>query len=216
MKQEKNRRGILKKSLTGDRLSLAFLMTACGMLFVYAFIQNPAEYTISRIGTQYPGLFFLTSFAMSFATACNLFRLFESVGLHSRTLTALTVTVNLAMIGASFTMAEEYIPGLTELHWIFALLFIVGNPLLLLIPLFKMIRNGNRRCLAAVLIFLPVYLLDALYVVRSFVLYGMMDGKNGVMELIPIFSTFLLLFLLNHTTLLEEPQIIPQKERAGR
>lgn len=206
MKQEKNGRGILKKSLTGDKLSLAFLMTACGMLVVFAFIQNPAEYTISLIGTQYPGLFFLTCSAMSLATACNLFRLFESAGLHSRTLTALTVTANLAMIGASFTMTEDYIPGLTELHWVFALLFIAGNPLLLLIPIGKRIRNGNRRCLAAMLIFLPMYLIDAVYVVRSLVLYGMMDGKNGVMELIPIFSTFFLLFLLNHTALLDEPQ----------
>lgn len=216
MKQEKRKRNILTKPLTGDKLSLAFLMTACGMLLVYAFIQNPTEYTISLIGTQYPGLFFLTCSAMSLAAACNLFRLFESVGLRSRTLTALTVTANFAMIGASFTMTEDYIPGLTELHWVFALLFIAGNPLLLLLPLFRMIRNGNRRCLAVVLIFLPVYLLDALYVVRSLVLHGMMDGKNGVMELIPIFSTFLLLFLLNHTTILDEPPIKPQKEKAGR
>lgn len=204
MRRGKKNGEALRESLFSDKLSFAFLMTAFGMLIVFAFIHNPEAYTISRIGTEHPMLFFLTCTIMSVATATNMFRLFESSGVRSRWLTVLTYAANAAMILASFTMTEEYVRGLTELHWTAALMFMGINPLLILICAVRRVRRGNRRCIGALIIFPPIYCADILYILRSFLSLGAMDSKNGVMELIPILSTFLLLFLFNHTKLLEE------------
>ena len=195
---------MIREQLTGDKLSFAFLLTALGMLIVFAFIRDPARYTISLIGTEHPALFFVTSAFMSIATASNMLRLLESSGLKRGFTTAVTYIANAAMIMTSVTMTQEYVRGLTEFHWITAFMFMGINPLLIFFCAVKRIRTGNARCIRAMTVFLPIYLFDILYMLRSFALFGMMDSKNGIMEIVPIITTFILLFLFNHTRVLED------------
>lgn len=188
-----------ERIITEDKFSLAFLLAAAGMLFVYAFIQNPADYTISLIGTEHPALFFAVSLVMSIGTAVNMLRLEESSGVKNGFLTAVTYIVNIAMIAASFTQTVGYVKYITEIHWFCALLFMAVNPIIILICVAKRIKNGQRKSVNAFCAFMPVYLFDLIYILRSFTLYGALDGKNGIMEIVPIFTTFIILFLFNHT-----------------
>lgn len=194
----------IKRCLCGDKLSFALLMTAAGMILVYSFIKNPLEHTLSNIGTQYPFLFFTVSMVMSFAVAVNIIRLLDFLSIKSKPLNMITYLSNGAMLVASVTMTAEYVRGITEIHWICAIMFIALNPIIILICDIKQIRKGNKKCLAALFAFLPIYIFDLIYIVFKFFTYGLEYGKNGVMELVPIFSTLTLLFVFNHTKLLCE------------
>lgn len=185
--------------LTGDKFSFAFLTAAFGMLLVYSFIQNPADYTISLIGTQHPTLFFIVCAIMSAATAVNMIQFEKSSGLNGKFWVFATYFINAAMTAASVTQTEEYVKYLTEFHWVCALLFMAVNPIIILICSVKRIKNGQRKYIKAFRVFMPIYFYDLIYILRSFVFFGVSDGKNGIMEIIPIFTTLILLFLFNHT-----------------
>lgn len=190
--------------ITGDILPSSLLALSAGMLFVFAFIHDPAQFTISLIGTEHPVLFFFTCAAMSFATLINVLRLFRSSGVESDALRLITYASNGAMVLASVTSSAEYVRGLTELHWFCAVMFMAVNPLMLLVCALKRIKRGEKKCKAVIAVFLPVYLCDIIYILSSVFSYGAMDGKNGIMELIPIFSTMALLYLFNFTPFLSE------------
>lgn len=189
----------LKFDLYGKKLSCGLLVAAAALLLLFSHIKSPAVYTISLIGTEKPFLFFVTCLFMSVATGVNMRLFTRSGGMASKRTESLIFFCNFAMVIASFTMTADYVPAVTELHWICALLFMAVNPILILVSVIKKIRQGERQYLLPFKLFAPLYIFDMLYILRSFALFGAFDGKNGVMELIPIFSTFLLLFIFNHT-----------------
>lgn len=191
----------MKRYLTAhsENTAFAFLAAACGMLFVFANIKDPQAYTISLIGNEKPILFFIICVALGAAVLMNLLILFRKCGIKSALVHTAAYAVNLAMTVVPLTVTAHYVQGITELHWLCALLFMAGNPVLILLCMIKKSRSGRRNIRGTFMIFASLYVFDLLYVFRSFALFGLMDGKNGIMELIPIFSTIVLLMILNRS-----------------
>lgn len=182
-------------------LPSALIIAASSMLLLFANIKNPREYTISLIGADRPTAFFILCLLMSTAAAVNILILMKNSGISSRFIKITAYISNAAMIVASLTATDKYIKGITELHWICALMFMGINPMIILFCIIKKIREGDKKCLIPYGIFMPIYVFDLLYIFRSFALFGFSGGKNGIMELIPLLSTFILLFIFNFETI---------------
>lgn len=187
-----------------EKITFGTLFAAVGMLLVFSFIKDPEVYTISLIGVEHPALFFILCSVMGLACGSNIIYFFRKSGFKSRVCYVLTYLANIAMVIASFTMTEGYVHIVTELHWAMALMFMIINPVMILLCAVHLIKQGCKNYLIPIVVFAPVYLADVLYIGKTFLSEGPMDGKNGIIEIIPITMTFILLVIFNHTSFLNK------------
>ncbi|MCD7828521.1 MAG: hypothetical protein LUG85_08345, partial [Clostridiales bacterium] len=92
------------------------------------------------------------------------------------------------------------------IHWTSALLFMGVNPILILYAAIFKLRRKNGRYIAVMCVFAAAYFADIIYILTVFISTASLSGKNGIMEITPIFLTYFLLLIFNHSALLENEE----------
>lgn len=201
----------------------AFLLSVVAGIyfFSFAFLENPLHSTISDIGrTRLPFL----------AIYCILIPLFNIVNFNY-TLRAFRLKapvlrraflISNVLVGfvATTLMPDPAVGKVTTfsvlLHWLAGFGNIVLNATVVLIICYRLYRrtkskkvktlfiSGTAACLAILVVF----------VVMTLVLGGTQKSKNGLYEIVPVVTTGVVLFVLNHTNIISPKKMRDSEEKA--
>ena len=181
--------------------ALLTLLFGCGYVTWYCFLKNPLEYTASMIGLDYPWQFKLWGLLAPASIFINTLYMYRKYNFHSRAgviagsigCAAMFVTINVPSAG------EELI--LTSLrcmsHWSGALIFAFSAATSISIFLVHMAKRHH----------LPFVLLSIFFFAVLAVCFTLLAvvGKDGIIEGVPTWVTYLALFLVNFTPLFRLP-----------
>lgn len=171
-----------------------FVMTwlIVGFIYItaYGFLLNPLVYTASMIGLKYPLAFKFWGVISAISLALNINYAYKRYGYKGK-----PGYISMAL-GAVCIMTTVHIPS-TEImglqliaHWGTALLFAIFFAAAIILLLLKFVKRKPFKntliafgcCLALMLILLAAF------------------GKNGVIESIPMWAAYVILFLINFTS----------------
>lgn len=183
-----------------------------GCLFItwYGFFKNPFDFTASMIGLDFPWHFKMWGIFASISVFTNVLYMYRRNGYYSRAgiicgsigCGAIYVTINVPSAG------EELI--LTSLrcmsHWTGALVFAFMCAASVVIFLISMAKKKNKKYIVLLVLFSLV--LAAMLVLLVVV------GKDGVIESLPMWAAYLLLFLVNFTNLFSDKQAAAAEKQA--
>ncbi len=205
----------LTLALKKRKTALLLFAAAAVYFFAFAFLENPLKSTISDIGRTRLPLLALYCILLPLCDIVNVEYLLRSFKLKAPVLRVLFAVSNVCVGFVTTTLMPDPPGGEVKmfsvlLHWLTGFGNIVLNAtvvLLLCLRLFK--RSGNKKirllfvlglcgCLSALFHFLAMTLAKG----------SVQEGKNGLYEIIPIVSTHIVLFVLNHTNL-----VSPKAER---
>ncbi len=183
-----------------DRIfAMASLIFGCVFITWYGFFKNPFEFTASMIGLEYPWHFKMWGIFAPISIFVNTIYMYRKFGYSNRGgiisssvgCAAMFVTINVPSAG------EELI--LTSLrcmsHWTGALVFAFCGAAPIVMFLLHMARTKNKKFITLTVVFCAV--LVAMLVLLATV------GKNGVIESLPMWAAYLLLYLVNFTSLFD-------------
>jgi len=177
-------------AMFGNRFfCFAWLVFGLGYVTWFGFLKNPMDFTASMIGLDYPKAFKMWAAISIISIAVNVLYMYRRYGYAGR-----AGKICMA-IGACSLAATVHIPS-TEImsvqlvaHWSTALLFAILNAVALGMFLLH-VGKRNRRMMLTFVLFI------ALLVVM---LVWLATGKNGVQEKLPIWGSYIILFLVNFT-----------------
>lgn len=187
--------------------ALKWLVGSCGYCFLFMFLANPAEKTISLIGREHLTLFCVYCFLYGTAMLINFRYLFARFGIRNRFLYVLMLAFNLSMGFVATTLMPpssangEITIFATIVHWITGFGNIVVNATVALI-LNKMVYKAYQSKKAKILFAVgtSVCIADLLVFLLLTVISGdPQKAKNGFFEIIPLFVIYLVLYVINHT-----------------
>ena len=187
---------------------LAGLIIGCAYITWYGFLKDPFAYTASMIGLDYPIEFKLWGLFASLTVFTNVLYMYRMNGYHSRAgvicgslgSAAIFVTINVPSAGEDLILNSLRCMS----HWTGALLFAFLLSASILVFLINRARQRNVRYIVLLAVF-------ALILATMLVLLVVV-GKNGVIEGLPSWSAYLLLFLVNFTGIFKEkPKAVPLK-----
>jgi hypothetical protein len=175
---------------------------ALGFAYVtwYCFLKDPFEYTASMIGLDYPLHFKLWGIISSVSIFLNVLYMYRINGYHSRSgvicgslgSAAIFVTINVPSAGEKLILNSLRCMS----HWAGALLFAFLLAFSIVVFLAGKARQGNRRYIALLVSFLFILITMLVLLVAV--------GKNGIIEGLPTWAAYLLLFLVNFTDVFKE------------
>ncbi len=184
----------------GDKaFALISLVFGCVFITWYGFFKNPFEFTASMIGLEYPWHFKMWGIFAPISIFVNTIYMYRKFGYSNRGgiisgsvgCAAMFVTINVPSAG------EELI--LTSLrcmsHWTGALVFAFCCAAPIVMFLLHMAKTGNKKFIALTVAFCAV-------LVTMLVLLATL-GKDGIIESLPMWATYLLLFFVNFTSLFD-------------
>jgi len=183
---------IIKSVLQNKYFCLAWLIFGCAYFTWFGFLRDPNHYTASMIGLEYPWGFKFWGIIQSVALALNIQYMYRRYGHKSKfgtaycCLAAVFIIVNV-MIPSTQIMSLQLVA-----HWGTALLFsfaIIAAVALLMLRRAKQ----SRLMLATLIIFLTM--------MATMITLLAVLGKSGTIENLPLWTTYLSLFLLNYTGL---------------
>lgn len=174
------------------------LILGCAYITAYGFLKNPLEYTASMMGLFYPWLFKLWcvfSGISVFTNTCYMYRKnnYENtagVVCASIGCAALFVTVNVPSAGEDLVMTLQCLS-----HWSTALIFAFLGAAGIVIFLVHKCREKDKKYIALTVAFVAV--LALMLVLLATV------GKNGLIENLPMWAAYIVLFIVNFTTLFD-------------
>lgn len=191
----------IKKYLYGTEtkadsiLALILLVFGCAFITWYGFFENPFEKTASMIGLDYPwhfkmwGIFAPSSIFINTLYMYRKYNYYSRVGIIAGSIgcAALFVTINVPSAGEDLILNSLRCMS----HWSGALIFAFGaaTPVVLFL-----IHKAKEKKLPFVL--LCVFFCAILAV--SLTLLATV-GKDGIIEGIPTWSVYIVLFLVNFT-----------------
>lgn len=187
-----------------DRIyALVTLIAGFVFITIYCFLKDPRQYTASMIGLEYPWAFKvwgILSTTSVFVNTLYMFRKFSYInrfGLFTGLIgcMALFVTINVPSAGEDLILNSLRCMS----HWTGALLFAFGCAFPVLFFLLHMaFKSDNRRFVFVAVFFSVIFVLSVTLLITV--------GKNGLIEGIPVWSVYLILFLVNFTPLFPAPE----------
>ena len=205
---------LLSVTLKKRKTALWLLIIATLYFLFFAFLENPLTTTISEIGKTRLPLLTIYCVLLPLCDIVNIDYMYRNFDLKHQWAKRLFILSNF-LVGFVLTTLMP-VPGekITTfsliLHWITGFGNIFFNATFtLLICLIFCIRKKKKSlwclfsgalaaCLAVLVYFLTMSALKG----------GVMQGKNGLYEIVPIFMAKIILLVLNHTDILS-----PRKER---
>lgn len=184
----------------GDKLfALLSLIVGCTFITVYCFLKDPRAYTASMIGLEYPwcfklwGILSTESVFVNTLYMCRKYARRSRVGLIAGCIgcAALFITINVPSAGEDLILNSLRCMS----HWTGALVFAFGAAVPVVIFLVGMSRREKRFLLLAVFFIAVLAVALTLLVVI---------GKDGLIEGVPVWSVYLVLFLVNFTPFFSE------------
>jgi len=183
---------MIKRVLTNKYFNLAWLLFGCVYFTWFGFLKNPNEYTASMIGLEYYWGFKFWGIIQSIALALNILYMYRRYGHISK------FGITYCCLAAVFIIVNVCIPS-TEIfsfqlvaHWGTALLFAFAIiAAVSLVPL--RFARQSKRMLATLMIYLST--------MAAMITLLAVLGKSGTIENLPLWATYLALFLLNYTGL---------------
>ncbi len=185
------------------------LVAGCAYITWYCFLKNPFEYTASMIGLEYPLQFKLWGLLSSVTIFTNVLYMYRINGYHSRAgvicgsigCAAIFVTINVPSAGEDLILNSLRCMS----HWTGALVFAFMLAASVIVFLANRAKSGNAKYKALLTVF-------ALILLTMLVLLVVV-GKDGIIEGIPSWASYLLLFLVNFTGLFKDkPQTAKPEE----
>lgn len=208
------RENLLTVTLKKRKTALLLLAAATVYFLFFAFLENPLTTTISEIGKTRLPLLAIYCVLLPLCDIVNVDYMYRSLGLKKQWAKYLFFASNL-LVGFVLTTLMP-VPGekITTfsliLHWVtgFGNIFFNATFTLILCLIFCIRKKKKSLWLLfsgalAACIGVLVY-----FLAMSAIKGGVMQGKNGFYEIVPILMTRLILFALNHTDL-----VSPRKER---
>lgn len=206
----------IKKFLYGERTKADFifnlitLVSGCGFITWYCFLKDPFSYTASMIGLDYPWCFKLWGILATMSIFPNALFAFNKFGYNSRVgviagsvgCAALFITINVPSAGEDLILNSLRCMS----HWTGALVFAFGAATPVVLLLLHLAKTKRPRCIALCVAFCVVLAVSLTLLATV--------GKDGIIEGIPTWSVYVVLFLLNYTHLFDAPKAVeaPEKE----
>ena len=179
--------------------ALVSLIFGCVFITWYGFFKNPFEYTASMIGLDYPwhfkmwGIFAPISI---FVNTLYMYRKYDysnKAGIISGSIgcAAMFVTINVPSAGEELILNSLRCMS----HWTGALVFAFGCAVPVIMFLVHMAKTRDKRFIVSTVVFSAI-LLTMLILLATV-------GKNGIIESLPMWAVYILMFLINFTKLFE-------------
>lgn len=193
---------------SGKIFCLINLIAGCGFITWYGFLKDPSLYTASMIGLDFPWEFRMWGVLASLSVFTNTLYMYNKFGYYSRPglicgsigSAAIFVTVNVPSAG------EELVPTVRCIsHWAGALIFAFFCAAPMVIFLFSKTRKKDKRFTILFLAFAAI--------LAAMIILLVTVGKDGIIESLPMWAAYIVLFLANFTKLFE-PKKLTEKEVA--
>lgn len=184
-------------------ISMIVLLFGCAFITWYGFLKNPREFTASMIGLDFPwqfrgwGIFSTAAVFMNIMLMYNKFNYNNRLGVIAGSLgcAALYMTINLPSFGEELVLSSPRCMA----HWSGALLFAVGCAAPVVLFLFSMaFKRKNKK-------FIMISIAFAILLAIMLVLL-ITVGKDGLIENIPMWGVYAVLFTVNYTPLFNEKE----------
>lgn len=199
--------------------ALKWLMFSMGYFFLFVFLENPVNQTISLIGKNHIILFFIFCVVYSLAMVLNLLYMKRNFKIKNRLFyyTALIFSLCFGFV-ATTLMPNKQIGEIsvfaTIVHWVFGFGGILVNAVCVHVILLSFMKEKRSKALRWVFsLSTGTCVLDLLVFIAATVICGgdVQKSKNGFLEIVPMTVTFLVLYVINHTDL-----VVSKKERDER
>ncbi len=174
---------------------LANLIFGCAFITWYGFFKDPFEFTASMIGLEFPWHFKMWGLFASLSIFTNTLYMYRLNDYHSKAgvicgsigSAAIFVTINVPSAGEDLILTSLRCMS----HWTGALVFAFMCAAGIVIFLISMAKTKNKRYIALLTVFGAI--LAAMLILLVTV------GKNGVIESLPMWAAYVLLFAVNFT-----------------
>lgn len=182
----------VKKLLLNKWFCLFWLVAGCLYITVYGFLKNPFDYTASMIGLDYPWLFRLWGIMTAISIALNTVYMYKRYSYSNKGGYACLI------LSAACIFTTTWIPSTEEFglqlvaHWSTALLFGVFDAIAIALLLLHKSKEHKGFRITFYVFLGMLALMIALLVAF---------GKNGVIESIPMWGAYAVLYLVNFTDL---------------
>ena len=175
--------------------ALVSLIVGCGFITAYTFFKNPFDYTASMIGLDYPWSFKLWGILATESVFVNTLYMYRKYGFESKVgviagsvgCAALFVTINVPSAGEDLILNSLRCMS----HWTGALMFAFGAATPVVIFLVHMAKSKDKRFILLASAFIAILALMLILLITV--------GKDGVIEGIPVWAVYIVLFLVNFT-----------------
>ncbi len=177
------------------------LVSGCAFVTAYGFLMDPIKYTASMMGLYYPWLFKLWCVFSGISIFTNTLYMYRknnyenSAGIICASIgcAALFVTVNVPSAGEDLVMTLQCLS-----HWSTALIFAVLGAAGVVIFLVHKCREKEKKYIIMTAIFVGILALMLVLLVAV--------GKSALIENLPMWAAYIVLFIVNFTNLMEEKQ----------
>ena len=188
------------------------LIFGCVFVTWYGFFKNPFEYTASMIGLEYPWHFKMWGLFATISVFTNVLYAYRMNGFYSKAgvtcaslgCAAIYVTINVPSAGEDLILNSLRCMS----HWTGALLFAFLMAASVVIFLVHQARQKDLRYIVTTAVFGAILVLMLVLLATI--------GKDGVIEGLPMWAAYLVLFLINFTGLFrakaQTPAIEQKKE----
>lgn len=185
--------------------NLISLIAGCAFITYYGFLMDPIKFTASMMGLYYPWLFKLWCVFSGISVFTNTLYMYRKNDYMNRTgillasvgCAALFVTVNIPSAG------EDIVPTLQCIgHWTSAFVFAVFGAAGIVVFLVHQCLQKNKRYIIMTAVFVGILLLMLILLV--------VVGKSALIENLPMWAAYLVLFLVNFTSLFDSKAAVTQ------
>lgn len=192
--------------------ALISLLFGCAFITGYCFFKNPLDYTASMIGLDYPWHFKMWGLFASMSIFANTMYAFRKYNYNSRVgiiagsigCAALFVTINVPSAGEDLILNSLRCMS----HWSGALIFAFGAATPVVLFLFHLAKSKKAGLVLALAFCAALAVSLTLLVVI---------GKDGIIEGVPTWAVYIVLFLVNFTPLFEsknDPAVLKKSKTA--
>jgi hypothetical protein len=203
----------IKKILFAERLtkahkifSIITLVSGCAYVTAYGFLMDPIDYTASMMGLYYPWLFKLWCVFSGVSVFTNILYMYRKNDYMNKTGLALT-SIGCAALFVCVSIpsaGEELIFTLQCLaHWSSALIFAVFGAAGVVVFLVHQCLTKNKKYIILTVIFVAILALMLVLLV--------VVGKSALIENLPMWAAYIVLFLVNFTSLFDTKLTTEQK-----
>lgn len=185
----------LKAVLKNKYFCLAWLIFGFLYVTVYGFLKNPFEFTASMIGLDYPWLFKFWGIFACVSLTLNITYMYRKHDFKSKAGIVCIILATCCILTTVNIPSTEIMSLQLVAHWSTALLFAIFYAVAIGLLLLKKSKEDKRF---KVLLGLFVGMLGLM------VLLLVLFNKNGVIESIPMWGAYIIIFLVNYTKLFDE------------
>ncbi|MCL2508510.1 MAG: hypothetical protein FWF05_04975 [Oscillospiraceae bacterium] len=189
----------LKKIVQNKWVCLFWLVFGIGYVTWFGFLKNPFEFTASMIGLDYPWGFKGWGVFSTISIALNTMYMYNRYGYKGRTGRVFLILAAACIFTTINIPSTEILSLQLVAHWSTALLFGVFNSLAMGIILVNM-RKKSKKFMVTLYMFIGLLALMIALLIAF--------NKNGVIENIPMWGAYIILFMANYTSFYDKPEVL--------